>query len=81
MFNLSHNQSTMKKQNFRQISVTVTLSNIDSSHLTLSIYNDNKTIENNVDIELLYGLRPRKSVDSYVSYFQLLKSTKIFFLR
>jgi len=25
-----------------------------------------KTIENNVDIELLYGLRPRKSVDSYV---------------
>ena len=40
-----------------------------------------KTIENNVDIELLYGLRPRKSVDSYVSYFQLLKSTKIFFLR
>jgi len=47
MFNLSHNQSTMKKQNFRQISVTVTLSNIDSSHLTLSIYNDNNDFNQN----------------------------------
>jgi len=39
MFNLSHNPLTMK--NFRHIAVTVTLSNIDSSHLTFSIYNDN----------------------------------------
>jgi len=40
MFNLSHNATTMKKHNFRHIAVTVTLSNIESSHMTLSIYNE-----------------------------------------
>jgi len=88
MFNLSHNQSTMKKQNFQHIAVTVTLSNIDSSHLTLSIYNDNN--QNNwkqrmiadVNIELSYVFAITEvCVDSYVSYFQLLESTKIFCLR
>jgi len=49
MLNLSHNQSTMKKQNFRHIAVTVTLSNIDSSHLTSSIYNDNNDFNQNND--------------------------------
>jgi len=30
----------MKKNNLRHIAVTLTLSSIDSSHITLSIYNE-----------------------------------------
>ena len=80
----------MKKHNFQHIAVTVTLSNIVSSHLTISIYNEYQwlqskqlekmTIADN-NFELLYIFATSEDcVHSYVSYFQSLESTKIFCL-